>query len=45
MKLKKILFVAMLGILALPAVASAKPHRSRHTHAKKTHFAKFRLKR
>ncbi|MFZ0039366.1 MAG: hypothetical protein WAK91_18210 [Candidatus Acidiferrales bacterium] len=45
MKLTRIFFVAMLGILALPAVASAKPHRSRHTHAKKMHLSKHRLKR
>jgi hypothetical protein len=45
MNLKKILFVVMLGILTLPAVASAKPSQRRHTHARKMHLAKFRIKR
>jgi hypothetical protein len=45
MNFKKLIFVLMLGILALPAVASAKPSHRRHTQARKMHFAKFRVKR
>jgi hypothetical protein len=45
MNLKKILFVAILGIVAFPAFASAKASRPRHTQARKMHFAKFRIKR
>jgi hypothetical protein len=45
MNFKKLIFVVMLGILALPAVASAKPSRPRHTQARKMHLAKFRIKR
>ncbi len=42
MNLKKALFVLVLGILAVPAVASAKPPRERHnvTPAMKSYFAK-----
>jgi hypothetical protein len=45
MNVKKLIFVVMLGILALPAVASAKPSHRRHTQARKMHLAKFRIKR
>ena len=42
MNLKKALFVGMLSILTLPAIASAKPLREGHdvTPARKAHFAK-----
>jgi hypothetical protein len=45
MDLKKILFVAILGIVTFPAVASAKPSHRRHPQARKMHLAKFRIKR
>jgi len=40
--LKKMLFIVMVGIVMLPAVASAKPPRDRHTPtpAMKSHLAK-----
>jgi hypothetical protein len=42
MALTKALFVVMLGILTLPAIASAKPVRDSHnvTPARKAHFTK-----
>ena len=42
MALKKALFVVMLGILTLPAIASAKPVKESHnvTRARKAHFTK-----
>jgi hypothetical protein len=42
MNVKKALFIVMLGILTLPAIASAKPVREGHnvTPARKAHFAK-----
>jgi len=42
MALKKALFVVMLGILTLPAIASAKPVKESHnvTPARKAHFTK-----
>jgi len=42
MTFKKALFVVMLGIVTLPAIASAKPVRDSHnvTPAKKAHFTK-----
>jgi hypothetical protein len=42
MTFKKALFVVMLGIATLPAIASAKPVKESHnvTPAKKAHFAK-----
>jgi hypothetical protein len=45
MNLKKILFVAILGIVTFPAVVSAKPVPGRHTvkPAMKAHFAKLRF--
>jgi hypothetical protein len=45
MNLKKILFLAILGIVTLPAIASAKPVRERHNvkPAMKAHFAKLRF--
>jgi len=45
MNFKKLVFVVMLGIFTLPAVASAKPSHRRHTQARKMHLAKFRIKR
>jgi hypothetical protein len=47
MNLKKILFVAMLGLFTLPSIASAKPPRDRHnvTPAMKVHLAKLRFGR
>jgi hypothetical protein len=45
MNLKKALFVAIVGIVAVPMIANAKPpvlHRI-PTLAKKLHFAKIRL--
>jgi hypothetical protein len=46
MSLKKALFVVMLGIITLPAIASAKPPAERHnvTPAVKSHFALLHLK-
>ncbi len=47
MCLKKALFAVTLGIIILPAIASAKSPAERHnvTPAKKSHFAKLHLKR
>ena len=47
MSLKKLLFVVMLGIVTLPAIASAKPVRERHnvTPARRTLLGKLHLGR
>lgn len=47
MTFKKALFVVILGIAALPAIASAKPVRDNHnvTPARKAHFAKLHIGR